>query len=60
MDQQGNAGAGVRYGLVNFLRLAISSASLDIAMKKMMGHGVKHSRRRLRACGIVKKDKSIA
>src|SRR5579864_4116286 len=60
VNQQGDAGAGVRYGFVNFLRLAVSSASLNIAVKKMIGNGVKHGRRRLRACGIVKKDKSIA
>ena len=43
VDQQCDAGAGLRYGLVHLLRLAVSSASLDIAMKKMVGDGVEHS-----------------
>jgi hypothetical protein len=60
IDEQSNAGAGARDYLVHFLRLAVSSASLNIAMKKMMGYGVKDGGRRLSACGIIKKNKTIA
>ncbi len=42
VDEQGDAGAGARYGLVNLLRLAVSPASLNIAMEQMLGHRIKH------------------
>src|SRR4029077_21091406 len=59
IDQQGDTAASLGDGLVHFLRLPVSSASLNVAMKKMMGYGVEHSSWRLRACGIIKEDKFI-
>jgi hypothetical protein len=59
IDQQCDAAASLRYGFIHLLRLAISSASLNIAMKKMVGYSVEHSSGRLCACRIIKKNKPI-
>src|SRR6266853_2670717 len=42
IHQQRDACAGPRYRLVHLLRLFISAAPWNIAMKKMVGHGVQY------------------
>src|SRR5579859_1883505 len=59
IDQQGDAGAGLRDGLIHLLRLPVSPASLDIAMKKMVGYGVQHGLGRLRSGCIVKENEPL-
>ena len=42
IQQQAYADAGLCDDFVHFLRLLVSPASLDIAMQKMVGHGVQY------------------
>src|SRR5258708_34470818 len=59
IDQQGSGGPGVGDGLVHLHRMAVPSASLNVAMKKMVGHGVQHGAGRLRARRVVEENEVV-
>ncbi len=60
IHQETNTFAGLRNDSVYFQRLFVSSASLDIAVKKVVCHSIQYGLGRLCSRGIIKEDKTIS
>src|SRR5580704_9425179 len=59
IHQQGDAGAGLSDRLIHLLRLPVAPASLNVAMKKMVGNRVQHGPGRLCSGCIVEENEPI-
>src|SRR5260221_3139926 len=57
IHQQSHRGPGGGNGLVHFHGMPVSSASLNVAMKKMVGDGIQHGAGRLCARRVVEEDR---
>src|SRR5262249_50805768 len=59
VHQQSDTAAGLGDGLVHFLRVLVSPASLHIAMEKMVGNRAEYGPGSLGAGGVIEKNKII-
>src|ERR1041385_5861453 len=59
IDQQSYALACPGDGGIHLLRVPVAAAALDVAMQKVMGHGVQNTLRRLSAGGIIEEDEAV-
>src|SRR5260221_11984362 len=59
IHQQSQRGPGGGNGLVHFHGMPVSSASLNVAMKKMVGDGIQHGAGRLCARRVVEENEIV-
>ena len=59
IHQQPDTGASACDGFIHFLGLAVAPASLHVAVKEVVGDGLKHTLRLLGAGSIIEKDEIV-